>query len=379
MSLLGSILGAGVQGVAFDNLLDDLTTHRSEVQDRLVGAEPTIHPQGITGEIRDTAGFTPWGVSTRGLGESSFGAGGQLTSNLAPNLEDYSNEMRGLARATGQSASNINPALANFGAGLTNQSQNMFNDNKFMAPKMSDRAANFYRGSRKMLDRSMQPVGAREADVYERIRATQRPEEQRQMESMQANLFGTGRGGMMSDAYGGSPEEFAYNKARGESMNQASLNAMSQAQQEMMNQGQLAESYGNLGGQTYQVGLQQQELLNQIAQQKGALGLSAYETGYQGQQTAGQLSGMFGDSMLNPYNVAQQQAQLGLQGSQLQNENNQQLASLLSQMGIGGLTTDVNYANVIGGVYGKMAEAAGTAATATGDWLSSIEWGEIFN
>jgi hypothetical protein len=61
--------------------------------------------------------------------------------------------------------------------------------------------------------------------IYDQIRATQQPEEARNLSGVQQGLFNTGRGGISSAQYGGSPEQFAFEKARQETMNQAALSA----------------------------------------------------------------------------------------------------------------------------------------------------------
>lgn len=60
---------------------------------------------------------------------------------------------------------------------------------------------------------------------YEDIRATQRPEEERQRLAMQQGLFSSGRGGISSAQYGGTPEQFAFEKARAEAQLAASARA----------------------------------------------------------------------------------------------------------------------------------------------------------
>ena len=69
-----------------------------------------------------------------------------------------------------------------------------------------------------------------QADIYEQIRATQRPEEERQRLAMEERLLSQGRLGLQSDAYGGSsPELLAMETARQEAMARANLGARTQA------------------------------------------------------------------------------------------------------------------------------------------------------
>ena len=86
-----------------------------------------------------------------------------------------------------------------------------------------------------------QDPAAQQAAIYEQIRATQRPEEERNRLAMQENLFASGRGGLATAQYGGSPEQFAFAKAQAEAQNTASLGARQQA---------LAEQEQSLAGAT---------------------------------------------------------------------------------------------------------------------------------
>jgi hypothetical protein len=91
-------------------------------------------------------------------------------------------------------------------------------------------------------------MAQREADVYERIRATQRPEEQRAQLALNERLAAQGRTGLRTAQFGGSPEQLALAQAQEEAKAGASLGAMRQAQAEQMQQMGLAESMFGLGG-----------------------------------------------------------------------------------------------------------------------------------
>lgn len=109
---------------------------------------------------------------------------------------------------------------------------------------------------------AMAPMGAREADVYERIRATQRPEEQRQQLALEERLASQGRTGLRTAQFGGSPEQFALAQAQEEAKARASLGALQQAQAEQLQQAGLAESMFGLGGRA--AGLPQALQLGQL-------------------------------------------------------------------------------------------------------------------
>ena len=72
-----------------------------------------------------------------------------------------------------------------------------------------------------------------QADLYEQMRAVQRPEEERERLALEERMFSQGRMGLSSSAYGGaSPELLALQTAREEAKNRASLAARQQAMSE---------------------------------------------------------------------------------------------------------------------------------------------------
>ena len=75
-------------------------------------------------------------------------------------------------------------------------------------------------------------------NVYERIRATQRPEEERRQLALQDQLLSQGRLGLRTAQFGGSPEQFALAQAQEEATNRAALSALGQAQAEQQHKSQ---------------------------------------------------------------------------------------------------------------------------------------------
>ena len=116
------------------------------------------------------------------------------------------------------------------------------------------------------------PMGQREADVYERIRAVQRPEEQRRQLALQEQLQAQGRTGLRTAQFGGSPEQFAFAQAQEEAKNRAALSALGQAQAEQQQQLGLAQGLFGLGSgaaglpASLQLGQLQNIALSQAAQ-----------------------------------------------------------------------------------------------------------------
>jgi len=153
-------------------------------------------------------------------------------------------------------------------------------------------------------------TGDREAAVYNRIRATQLPEEERQRLALEERLASQGRLGVQTAMFGGTPEQLALAKAQEEAQNQASLMAIQQAQQERMQQAALAEQVLGLGSGLFsgQLGLQQ------VQQGMGLSGLGAsyipqaqalnmFQQGLAASELAqrGQLAGasMFGEAKMS--------------------------------------------------------------------------------
>jgi len=88
-----------------------------------------------------------------------------------------------------------------------------------------------------------------QAGIYEDIRATQRPEEERQRLALEERMLSQGRLGLSSDAYGGaSPELLAMETARQEAMARANVGARQQA---LAEQAQTASLAGGLLGSGY--------------------------------------------------------------------------------------------------------------------------------
>ena len=122
----------------------------------------------------------------------------------------------------------------------------------------------------------LQPTGAREAEVFERIRATQRPEEERQRLALEQRLAAQGRLGTRSAAYGGAtPEQLALATAQEEAQNRASLAAMQQAGVERQRALGEAQALGGLFTQQAGLSSQLQSQAQQRAAQLSQLGLSA--------------------------------------------------------------------------------------------------------
>ena len=159
-----------------------------------------------------------------------------------------------------------------------------------------------------------------QAALYEQYRGIQRPEEERQRLALQENLFSSGRGGVQTAQYGGTPEQFAYEQARQEAMARANVGARQQSQAEQL---QAAE----LGGFLQNAGYQPQR------QALGLLEASQIPAGYlsQGQRVGAELQAKSEQTGLEGY----------LQTAELaQNERLAQMQNMASIIGGGGQGAD---------------------------------------
>ena len=93
---------------------------------------------------------------------------------------------------------------------------------------------------------AMQDTAGRETDIYERMRANQRLEEEDARLAMEERLFAQGRGGLSTSRVG-NPEQFEFQMARERAKNEAMLGAMTQAQQEQLQQAKLGGMFQEQG------------------------------------------------------------------------------------------------------------------------------------
>jgi hypothetical protein len=115
------------------------------------------------------------------------------------------------------------------------------------------------------------PLAGRETDIYNRIRATQMPEEERQRLALEERLASQGRLGVQTAMYGGTPEQLVLSQAQEEAQNMASLAAIQQAQAEQLQQGQLGAQFAGLGSDL----AAQEAALRDVQQQRAIQSLTS--------------------------------------------------------------------------------------------------------
>ena len=201
---------------------------------------------------------------------------------------------------------------------------------------------------------AMTPTQAREQAVFDRIRATQRPDEERQRLALEERLLSQGRLGTSSATYGGgTPEQLALATAQEEARNRAMLTAMQQAQAEQAQQAALG---GQLLGASF---LPQQQLIEATRP-----GLIQQELAQQAQQFG---TGLFGETALSGIEaqLLQEQARanlLGGIGSNLITGLMNQQRAAASQGGSGG-------GSGLGGLFGDIVDNLGSVGSGIGRLL----------
>ena len=152
-----------------------------------------------------------------------------------------------------------------------------------------------FTGAQTLLDAVTTDRATREQEIFDRIRATQLAEEERQRLALEERLANQGRLGVKTAMFGGTPEQLALAKAQEEAQARASLAAIQQAQAE---QAQDARLGTQLLGAAYlpeaqaQNALQRGLLASQLAQ-RGQL----YGTGLFGEASIAGLDALLGSGI----------------------------------------------------------------------------------
>ena len=201
-----------------------------------------FRPYTLTSSTGSSFGLTPTIDPTTGV-VTSLGA----STTLEAQEQAFQNEMLRRAGVSAMSGP-MGATDTRTGAGLaltrgqTQLGQDPYgiNTQQLLAKGASDLGGMFMTGL-------TQPMAGRETDVYNRMRAMQAPEEQRQQLALEERLYNQGRLGVQTNMYGGTQEQFALSKAQAEAQNQASLMAMQQAQAEQQQQAGLGSQFAQLG------------------------------------------------------------------------------------------------------------------------------------
>ena len=205
---------------------------------RGLGKEAQAEALRIGQQAQQDTAFKPFSIST-GFGGVQTGPQGGYTTTLSPEQQALQGQLAGITGGL----------TGGFGAG---------------APDVSGIQGQALGGVQGLLQQAQGGIAGREQDIYDRIRATQTPEEQRNQIALNEQLAAQGRTGLRTAQFGGSPEQFAMEKARAEAMNQASLMSINQAEQQRASDLAAATGMFGLGSQASFLpsGLQQAQLGN---------------------------------------------------------------------------------------------------------------------
>ena len=361
MGLLDDLLGkaapwagAGAAGAAYKNIYDKLGD---------IGTQAREGALAVGEQARADSRFQPFTVST-GFGGLTTQADGSTATALSPQMAAQQQQLQGIS---GGLMGGFQPpqALADptgISQGAFGQAQGALGGPAAGQQGIDALSAMALGQAPSMFQGAMGSMAGREADVYDRIRATQAPEEQRRQIALNEQLAAQGRTGLRTAQFGGSPEQFAMEKARAEAMNQASLAAMGQAGTEQERQFRQAQMMSQLGLGAAQAGqgLQQGQL--GLASGMFGLGTQAQQLPYQlqgmQQGLAGQQLGNIQQSMGMQFQPEQQLlASLtpGLEVAGMADVARRQGAGLFGEAGITGiesqLAAEMKAAEVVGGGY----------------------------
>lgn len=209
----------------------------------------------------------------------------------------------------------------------------------------------------------------RERAIFERIRAVQAPEEERQRLALEERLASQGRLGVSTNLYGGTPEQLALAKAQSEAQNTAMLQAMQQAQAERQMAGQLGTQLATTGAG---LGRAAQDLLTgrqarglQFAQ--SGLGMLSGQQALEAAQLQRALAATKGAFI--PEAQALNALQLGLAGKGIAQDAQQFGTGLFGESTMTGidalLASGLGQANLLGNV-GSGVLAAGASGSGQG-------------
>ena len=207
---LSDLASTGVNLTAYNDLLSRLGD---------VGSGLATGAKSIGATAGDATKFEPFTVTT-GFGTATATDEGGYTTTLTPEQELRQTSLSGIAGS-------------------------LLGDFTGLAPDVSTFQTSALAGAEDALTRARASQGTREADVYESIRAAQRPEEERRRIALQEQLQAQGRTGLRTAQFGGSPEQFALAQAQEEAKNRAAVAAIQQANTER--QQDLASAQGLFG------------------------------------------------------------------------------------------------------------------------------------
>jgi len=229
MGILGDLLGSVAEDL-YTNIPAEVKKLYTDDLEQIVAPDITFQPFTVTG---------PTGTITGGPTGTSYSLGG-TGQQLQSALESAALSRIGASPAAGAELGAAGQQLLGVGQ------QQLGMDPFGLAGQQAAAQQAFGLGGQFMGQAGM-PMGAREQEVYDRIRDTQLGEEERQRLALEERLFNQGRGGVRTAMFGGTQEQLALAKAQEEAQNRAALAAISQAQAEQQQQAVLGTQFASLG------------------------------------------------------------------------------------------------------------------------------------
>lgn len=355
MSLFGDIAGLAAINTAYQALGN-------------VGEQALLQSSTLAQDLYNKGRFTPFAIRSN-LGTTNVLETGSMGSYLGGQALTAQRAMfnRAIADVTGDTEGASRAGL--IGSDLFSRAGREL-DEPILGELGLAQAANLANTAGiGFMQQAQAPVAQREQQVFERIRAAQRPEEARRRLELEERLATQGRLGVATNLYGGTPEQLALSKAQAEAQNTAMLQAMQQARAEQAQAGALGQQFGALSGtlagqlQNLQAARQARGL--ELAQaglgfMQGREALEAAEL----QQSLGALKGA-----LLPEAAQLNLAQQGLQAAKLRDASQQFRTGLFGEAGMTGidalLASGLGQANLIGNV-GAGVLAAGAQSSESG-------------
>ena len=359
----------------------------------------------LAGQLQSDSAFKGYGVNT-GLANSTIGPDGTMNLGIGRDqgMADAGNAgfdagMGAMGNAQNMlQANSSNPAyqqaMGMYGANASNsQMGNALSAQQSGMGGISAQQQGMLNASNAMMQQSMQGQAGREQDIYGRAMAMQQPMLDQQRAQMNAREFAQGRSGIRGSQFGGTGEDAAMARAQAQAQNSAAFQSMGMAQQEQMQQANMANMYGgmgqgaaglqgSLGMNMGNLGLQNAQLGQGAAQGMGGLGLSQAQLGQSAAGSMGQIGANQAQMGMQQY----QNSYLGMQNQLAAMQNAQSGANMAqtgqltgtgyaAQLGLGGVQTAVNADKAAGELYGNVAAAMMNNANGkdgASSWLGDI-------
>ena len=200
-SSLGGLI-SGIGGAAAQNkIIKDIESAGKLDFSTIFGENYQSPEGGLIGQAKRDTEFKPFTVTTP-TGTSTLGKTGDVALGLTPEQIALQEQLSGFTKS----------AFDTLGS----------------PEARAEEQANIIG----MLTQDPAQRATREQELYNRIRATQKPEEQREALELEERLFNQGRLGVNTAMYGGTPEQLARAKAVEEAKAGASVDAITQARLE---------------------------------------------------------------------------------------------------------------------------------------------------